>query len=277
MQNTNKLLLVLSIMLACLNSSTARKIHPNKWQTSITIVPIKIVQLDSSKTSITTTKTLNDKLKFGPGSIRNPFNINGVNYYEINIVDISYENPKLKNSADIYNTADEGFVWYAKESDINDEDVTRYWERAQFKPFVEFGLLYLPFKFRPGLKDNNLNKARDLTSEVNLGATMNIGFNSNVRVIKNLNIPFNISLFTDKVNKYNSYDGIDKEENLTGLSFATGLVFNVKNGLQVGGLIGVDQAMGQSGERWIYDGRPWFSFGIGYKFIRPESTDKNIN
>lgn len=277
MQKTNKLLLVLSIMLACLNSSLARTIQPNKWQTSITIVPIQIVQLDATQTSITTIKTLKAKMKFGPGSIRTAININGVNYYEIDIVDISSESPALKNSSAIYNTADEGVVWYAKESDLNDEDITRYWERAQFKPFVEFGLLYLPFKFRPGLKDSNINKARDLTSEVNLGATMNLGFNSNVRFIKNLNIPFNISLFTDKVNKYNSYDGIDKEENLTGLSFATGLVFNVKNGLQVGGLVGVDQAMGQSGERWIYDGRPWFSFGIGYKFIRPESTDKNIN
>ena len=55
-------------------------------------------------------------------------------------------------------------------------------------------------------------------------------------------------------------------DNLIGYTAGYGVVYQY-NASQIGFIVGKDWLGGKKSSQWRYDGKTWFSFAIGYKFI----------
>ena len=51
-----------------------------------------------------------------------------------------------------------------------------------------------------------------------------------------------------------------------GFTYGGGLILEI-NSFQAGILCGVDIATDNQAKDWIYNHKPWFSFGLGYRFL----------
>jgi hypothetical protein len=56
-------------------------------------------------------------------------------------------------------------------------------------------------------------------------------------------------------------------ETLLGLTGGLGLSFAVSKDFQIVTIVGVDILTGSIADEWPYQGQPWFSVGVGLKFL----------
>ncbi|SMB93778.1 hypothetical protein SAMN00120144_2693 [Hymenobacter roseosalivarius DSM 11622] len=64
-----------------------------------------------------------------------------------------------------------------------------------------------------------------------------------------------------------------KSRDLAAITKAIGLVLEFDN-VQARLFIGDDKVSGETGNRWIYNGKRWFAVGIGYQFIKSNDEKK---
>ncbi len=60
-------------------------------------------------------------------------------------------------------------------------------------------------------------------------------------------------------------------ENASGGSIGGGIVTNIAgllDNLQIGAVVGADFLGGNRGRAWVYEGKPWLSFSIGFQFLK---------
>lgn len=140
---------------------------------------------------------------------------------------------------------------------------------VSFKRFKNYqitaGQLTLPFKLRPKIND----KKFQMTTDVTIGAYGGI----RKRISKTnpiyLTIPVVLGLSFINVNENTTTNTgtADLKSGITpGWTWATGLVIQT-NRLNVGFVFGRDYASGYA-EDWIYHGKTWYSFAIGYSFLK---------
>lgn len=52
-----------------------------------------------------------------------------------------------------------------------------------------------------------------------------------------------------------------------GITASTGVILEL-NDFQLGMMVGVDRATGDAGRGWVYNGKIWYAFGLGYSFLK---------
>lgn len=127
------------------------------------------------------------------------------------------------------------------------------------------GLLTIPFKYRPSQDSLNFKMTTDVTLGPYLGVTKRIS----KRNTYYMTIPATLGLsFINLNNNVTSTQQSNDIDLIPGFSMSTGLIFQFDN-FTIGYVIGLDYASG-IGKDWIYQGKEWHSFAIGYSFIKSD-------
>ncbi|MFA0962064.1 hypothetical protein AB9P05_09675 [Roseivirga sp. BDSF3-8] len=139
-----------------------------------------------------------------------------------------------------------------------------WWELRNYR--VTTGLLTVPFKLRPEVKEENFTMSTDVTIGPYLGVTKRIS----KRHPYYLTFPatFGLSFININNNTTTTTEPGNGINTVPGFSWSTGLIFQL-NKFDVGFVTGQDYAS-DVGNDWIYQGRLWYSFAIGYSFSRSQ-------
>lgn len=130
---------------------------------------------------------------------------------------------------------------------------------------ITAGQLTLPFKLRPKQGETKFQ----MTTDVTIGAYG--GIRKRISRIKPiyLTVPFVLGLSFINVNENTTTNTgtADIKSGITpGWTWSSGLVVQT-NQLNIGFVFGRDYASGYASD-WIYHNKPWYSFAIGYSFLK---------
>ncbi len=126
------------------------------------------------------------------------------------------------------------------------------------------GLLTIPFKLRPKEADKNFTMTTDVTIGPYVGLTKRIS----KRDPYYITIPATLGLSFININN-NSTSNVKSEPSIDvipGYTWSSGLII-LLNKFTMGFVVGQDFAS-DVGSDWIYQGKIWYSFAIGYSFSR---------
>lgn len=162
---------------------------------------------------------------------------------------------------------DNNFYFVISPSDFIDEYVQKsyfIWGSSR-SVYANVGTLIVPLKIRPELGSTPF----DFTTDFTVGATIG----AKVRISKYK--PNYLSLIavggvtTVNIDSTSTRGYVSELTKQSAITPGLGLVMDI-DGFQVGFITGLDFIGGQTGRSWIYNKKAWFSFGIGYEFIKPK-------
>ena len=130
--------------------------------------------------------------------------------------------------------------------------------------------LTLPFKYRPKVDGKNVKITPDITIGGYIGGKWRLSdkkpFYLTVPVVT-------LGMTTLSINDNNTIT--DNGDGLVlGITTSTGMVFEFDD-FQFGLMLGADRAAGELGKDWIYNDKIWYSFSIGYSFIRKKDKSES--
>jgi hypothetical protein len=135
------------------------------------------------------------------------------------------------------------------------------WNRLAFSS----GQLTVPFKLRPALAGNSFSMTTDVTIGAYAGLKKRISKRQNFFLT--LPVVAGLTLINVNDNTTTSSGTPDRSSGVyPGWTVATGLVAQL-NSFNIGVVTGWDFAS-DVGKTWIYQGKQWISFGIGYSFLK---------
>ncbi len=135
------------------------------------------------------------------------------------------------------------------------------WNRLAFSS----GQLTVPFKLRPAIAGNSFS----MTTDVTIGAYAGIKKRISKRQNFFLTLPVVAGLTLININDSTTTPGgtPDRSSGVhPGWTVATGLVAQL-NSFNIGVVTGWDFAS-DVGKTWVYQGKQWISFGVGYSFLK---------
>jgi len=126
------------------------------------------------------------------------------------------------------------------------------------------GLMTVPFKLRPKVNDSTeFNLTTDITIGGYFGITKRISYSKRYYIT----IPATLGLSYINVNNNNT-SNIKNNNSIgivPGVTWSTGFIFQLQD-FNIGFVLGQDFAS-SVGDNWIYNGKTWYSFAIGYNFL----------
>jgi hypothetical protein len=128
---------------------------------------------------------------------------------------------------------------------------------------LSFGILTIPFKLRPKIDSVNFN----ITTDVTLGPYFGITKRFSPTKRYYFTIPATLGLSYININDNNT-SNINEDNEIgivPGITWSTGLILQLED-FNIGVVLGQDYAS-SVGDDWIYNGKLWFSFAIGYNFL----------
>jgi hypothetical protein len=152
-------------------------------------------------------------------------------------------------------------------------------EERDIKPYqriltaqVAVGTMILPIKLRGPIDHQGTHYERQFSTDISIGPYIGYRF----KVSGNDYKPFTtIGLFAGPtlVNYVSSTSQSGSPlptstapDNMFAFTYGIGLVHEI-NGFQIGLVYGTDRVSGKRVTEWPYDGKGWFSLGIGYNFL----------
>lgn len=128
------------------------------------------------------------------------------------------------------------------------------------------GLLTIPFKLRPVQDSLNFKMTTDVTIGPYLGVTKRLSKRQNYYVT----LPATLGLsFVNIGDNSTSNDRISDIDVIPGFTWSSGLIFSFDK-FSIGYVFGQDFASG-IGNDWVYQGKLWHSFAIGYSFLNQDN------
>jgi hypothetical protein len=173
-----------------------------------------------------------------------------------NLIEIDYDG----NDTDISNQ-----LFKVATSEL--KDYNKVWQQG-----LSWSTLTLPIKYRPETELNGTKYERAFTTDISIGPFFGYKFKTGKFYDQYMKIgafagPSLISFPTTVTpNNGSTEQNNVTNDNLIGFSFGWGIVYQF-NKLQIGIINGKDYLGGERSKEWQYDGKNWFSFAIGYKFL----------
>jgi hypothetical protein len=162
----------------------------------------------------------------------------------------------LTNSTQFVNSADNQDYFWIRQDELNNllEDKTIK-KSYKFTHELAYGAnVSLPFKLRPKVNDQNIR----ITPDIRI--SHKDPFYITFPIVT-------LGLATLPITGETDGSTVDKGDGMVlGVTTSTGLVFQLKD-FQLGFLMGWDKAAGELGKTWIYNGKTWYSFSIGFTFL----------
>nr|WP_299174668.1 hypothetical protein [uncultured Allomuricauda sp.] len=181
-----------------------------------------------------------------------------------------YYYKEIPNTTDYIDIGDQESIFWMKEEKFNESLEKGYIKKRFYLDYqVAYGAsLSIPFKIRPTIDEINMK----ITPELSLGGFLGGRKRLNRYKPVYLYAPvFTAGVTTIGINSDNTIVEESTEGVKDGLVFARTFSlgsFIEFDEFQVGMVIGWDKAGGEIGKNWIYNDRLWYSFSIGYNFLR---------
>lgn len=144
-----------------------------------------------------------------------------------------------------------------------ESDSSKHWLFRHAR--VTGGQITLPFKIRKDAENHTFR----LTTDVTLGGYVGYTRRLSCRRNYSLTIPFTAGLTFININDNNSSalraDVVDADV-VPGLTWSTGVILQLES-YTLGLMFGKDYA-GNVGDQWAYHGKTWWSFGVGFVFLK---------
>jgi|688.fasta_scaffold48856_3 hypothetical protein len=181
-------------------------------------------------------------------------------------VTISGQKASLKDNSKFINSTDNEKYYWIKQDEL-DNQITQKEVVKSYKLTLRpaYGAnVSLPFKLRPKTDGQNSRLTPDITLGGYLGARWRISRKEPFYVT----VPIvTLGLATLPISDQTDGSNPDKGDGMVlGTTFSLGTVFQL-NDFQFGFLMGWDHATGELGKNWIYNGKTWYSFSIGFSFL----------
>lgn len=159
-----------------------------------------------------------------------------------------------------------------------DDYVKEYVGKSPRYSFVT-GAITIPIKIRPAGDNVNEegNKLRpfDFTGDVNIGVSIGLRIRLDKKGLGYLIPSAGINLTSVSINENTVRNNIiSSQTNASSLTPFIGLIGEYE-GFQMALVTGWDRLSGNTGENWIYQGKPWFGIGLGYKIFNTNNKNPN--
>jgi hypothetical protein len=185
--------------------------------------------------------------------------------------DSSVTNPVNKELVtrvnDTLTLAINGKTFAMKKSEFDLVKQTTYYS-VSFKKWKNYnfssGLMTVPFKLRPKVNDST---EFNLTTDITLGGYFGITKRISSSKRNYITIPATLGLSYININDNNT-SNVKKDNSIgvvPGITWSTGIIFQLHD-FNIGFVLGQDYAS-SVGDKWIYNGKTWYSFAIGYNFL----------
>jgi hypothetical protein len=136
---------------------------------------------------------------------------------------------------------------------------------------LTFGTMLLPIKIRRSRIFNNVNYERQFSTDLSVGPYFGYrfktqGYNYNTHTTVGLFAGPTLIDFVSSTSQTGSPSNGANPDNMFGFTCGIGLVREISP-FQIGIVYGADFVSGNRVKEWPYDGKAWFSLGIGYNFL----------
>lgn len=169
--------------------------------------------------------------------------------------------------------------WLGDDYDRN----TKYYLKLKNREYASFwfkciegGALTIPFKYRPKFSENNIDVSNQFIADLNIGAYLGYSFGK-IKYMYRRNEekepskwlisvgPFlSVSrVEIDSTTSITSQTPIKDKQSIATVSPGLGLMTSIYN-FRFGVFLGNDIGVGQSAQKWDYNKRWWWGFGLGY-------------
>jgi hypothetical protein len=150
--------------------------------------------------------------------------------------------------------------YFSVDVDELKKKATRIFEDVSASGGFVFGPMIVPIKVRFGTSNTNFA----LTSDVNLGLAAGHKFAFLTKKSKpwELALLGGVSVTSISMDASTTKNFLTQENKIAGLTTSISGVF-MKDGFQIGLMIGMDTPSGEIGKKWIYRDIPWIGFGLG--------------
>jgi hypothetical protein len=158
------------------------------------------------------------------------------------------------------------YFWIRKdefENYITDNFITKSYKTLI--PKISYGAnILLPFKLRTKIEGENIR----ITPDITLGGYIGFKWRLSSTIPFYVTTPvISLGLATLSINDNNNSSSTTQGDGtVLGITGSTGFVFQI-NDFEMGLMVGWDRASGELGKDWIYNGKAWYSFSIGYSFF----------
>lgn len=171
----------------------------------------------------------------------------------INVVRHTKEVQNENDSTNAYN-----YYFGIKKSEFSPMSKTLLSTKIVGIPLVQ------PLKLRPSKGDVGWNLEGEFTLSYNFGIRMKLDNNPFTKNFISV-VPYGFGVGSAKYFFENSDESLsDKKDSYALTYYQGGLVLTIHK-VHLGFFIGFDAMIDQQ-NNWFYQGEPWFSFGLGYKF-----------
>lgn len=128
-----------------------------------------------------------------------------------------------------------------------------------------YGLnLTLPIKIRPAIAGFNTT----LSQNIEIGGLLGWRWRLSQTLDYHVDFPVvSVGLANLEIEKGRAPAAMDGNAQSMGITTSTGVILEL-NDFQLGIMVGVDRATGDVGRDWVYNGRVWYAFGLGYSFLK---------
>jgi len=178
---------------------------------------------------------------------------------------VTTESSKVKINFDDSKTETSSTLYKVKLTDM--KSYNKIWQQG-----MSWSTLILPIKYRPAAELNGTKFEKTFSTDLSIGPFLGYKFKTG----KSYNQFFQIGAFAGPTliqfpstvvpNNGQTNQNNITNDNLIGFTYGWGAVFQFDK-LQIGLIKGVDQLGGEKSKQWQYDGKSWWSFAIGYKFL----------
>jgi hypothetical protein len=206
------------------------------------------------------------------GTIKNDRNLGGIQVVRIIDIDTTSDvSPALRSST--ISSEDSGLLFCFKESDLKEGTLRKRYATtyswARYLPIAQpaFGTIIVPFKSRRSITRDNQRYASSFSSSSTIGPSLGARFRISRYNPHYLSIIGVYGLANANVDSATTQGFERKSKDLAAITKAVGLVLEFDN-VQAGLFIGDDKVSGETGNKWIYNGKRWFAVGLGYQFIK---------
>lgn len=263
-----KLLCICSFLIGSINTGFCQE-ESHGW---ITISHIVVYGYDlANATSVPATKKVaNPNIKFRQiGGMRDDANLGEIYVIQFSIDNEPSEIQNDNNKVNIASTS-KGEFYCVKSVEYNETTIKKRYKTWAYNQRANIGTLVIPIKFR----SQRQGVPFDYTTDFTIGPSFGYSFRTSHYQPNYLNIVGVAALTSVGVDSITT-KGYIKEANtkLSAVTIGFGAVAEVSN-FQIGAVIGWDYIGGRPGQHWIYNGKSWFSFAIGYQFIRKTESNK---
>ncbi len=138
---------------------------------------------------------------------------------------------------------------------------------------ITAGILLLPYKIRPQITiDDEVIANFDFSKDISLGLSAGIKHRVTHHRPYFINFLLNIGIGNITQTNFNTKGEIEITREVPALTIATGLVFDLKE-VQIGAFIGWDRISANQRKNWMYQGRHWYSIGLGYSLFSVNASN----